>query len=382
LIPFVDLDASHAPIRAELEAAFAAVMEAGDFILGDAVATFEQEWAEYCGVRHVIGTDSGLSALELALRAYDIGPGDEVITAANTFVATVFAIAHTGATPVLVDVDPATANIDPEAVAAAVTSRTRAVIPVHLYGQPAEMNSVLAVAEAHGLVVIEDACQAHGARYDGRRAGSIGHAAAFSFYPAKNLGAFGDGGAVVTDDDECAERLQMLRNYGQRRKYEHAIVGYNRRLDTLHAALLRVKLGHLDTWNDLRRATAARYEHRLRDTRVGLFETIEHVEHVWHLYVVRTPRRDALREHLGANGVATGIHYPIPVHLQDACLALGYPAGSFPVTERLAAEILSLPMYPGLPLDDVDRVAEEVASFVSRDDVASNGARVAERAVA
>lgn len=366
-IPFVDLAAGHAALRTELVAAFERVAQSGDFILGEDVALFEREWAAYCGVTHAIGTDSGLSALELALRALDIGPGDEVVTAANTFVATVLAIAHVGARPVLVDVDPATATLDVEQTAAAITPRTRALVPVHLYGQPADMGPLMALARKHDLRVVEDACQAHGARYRGARAGSFGHAAAFSFYPAKNLGAFGDAGAVVTNDDECAERIRMLRNYGQRAKYDHAVLGHNRRLDTVQASILRLKLQRLDEWNEARRECAGRYLASLDGADVTPPTTRVDVEHVWHLFVVRSPARDALRAHLAENGISTGIHYPVPVHLLDACRGLGYRRGDFPVTERLADEILSLPMYPGLSADAVDRVAETVRAFAAAD---------------
>lgn len=357
-VPFVDLGAQRVSLDGELERACARVLARGDYILGADVAAFEQEFARYCGVEHAIGVDSGTAALELALRAYGVGPGDEVITAANTFVATTFAIAHTGARVVLVDVDPDTHLLDPDAVATAITPRSRAIVPVHLYGQCADMDAIGALAKKHGLVVIEDAAQAHGARYRGRPAGSLGDAAAFSFYPAKNLGAAGDGGIVVTGDAAIAERIQLLRNYGQREKYRSEFLGHNHRLDTLQAAVLRVKLPHLDAWNQARRMHAAHYHQALDGLPVTRPFGHSDNEHVWHLYVIRTRERDRVRARLDDEGVSTGIHYPIPIHLQPAHADLGYRLGDFPVTERNAEEILSLPMYPELPEGSPERVAQ------------------------
>jgi dTDP-4-amino-4,6-dideoxygalactose transaminase len=335
--------------------------ERTDWVLGADVEAFEAEFAMYCGTRHAVGTDCGLSALELILRGYGIGTGDEVITAANTFIATVLAISHAGATPVLVDVDPVTRNIDPEQVERAITPRTRAIMPVHLYGRPAAMDAIGAIAAEHGLRVVEDAAQAHGARYRGRRAGALGDAAGFSFYPAKNLGGFGDGGAVVTDDDDLAASVRMLRDYGQRRKYDHAVKGLNRRLDTLQAAVLRLKLRRLDAWNARRRELAGRYTVALAGGAVTPPAGAgDDEEAVWHLYVVEGDDRDVLRARLTEGGVQTGIHYPVPVHLQPAYADLGLGPGSFPVTERLAGRILSLPMCPHLQDTDVDRVAEVI----------------------
>jgi dTDP-4-amino-4,6-dideoxygalactose transaminase len=341
-----------------LERACLEALARGDYILGADVAGFEQDFAAYCGVRHAVGVDSGTSALELALRAHGIGPGDEVITVANTFIATAFAISHAGATPVLVDADPDTFNIDPSQIADAVTPRTRAIMPVHLYGQPADMEAIQAVAAAHGLAVIEDAAQAHGAREHGRRVGASGHTAAFSLYPAKNLGGQGDGGVVVTDDDAIAQRLRLLRNYGEQDKYRSELIGYNRRLDTLQAAMLRVKLRHLDRWNGARRGHAERYEELLGELPLLRPRTRPDVEHVWHLYVVRVHQRDEVRQALLEAGVETGIHYPVPVHLQPAYAWLGYEPGAFPVAERCAEQVLSLPMYPELPDAGPHRVAE------------------------
>jgi len=358
-VPFVDLRAQHTALAQAIEAAIREVCQRGDFILGAAVERFEADFAAYIGTRHAIGVASGLDAIELALRANDIGPGDEVITVANTFIATVLAILAAGARPVLVDAHPESYNIDPAAVAAAITPKTRAVVPVHLYGQPAEIDAIVDLARRHHLVVIEDSAQAHGATYKGRRIGTFGHAAAFSFYPSKNLGAYGDGGMVVTNDDRVAERVRLLRNCGQRAKYYHSIVGTNSRLDTMHAAILRIKLAHLDQWNAARRKHAAAYSKGL-SSHVHTPATMPDVEHVFHLYVIETDRRDALQESLKAKDIQTGIHYPVPIHLQEACADLGYKAGTFPVTERAAKRILSLPMYPELTPDQVDYVVEAV----------------------
>lgn len=362
-VPFVDLAAQYATVRDSVRNAMDAVLERGDFILGGSVGEFEESFAQFTGTAHAVGVDSGLSAIELSLRAMGVGPGDEVITAANTFIASVLPVSYVGATPVLVDVDPRTYDLDLEQVEAAITPRTRAIMPVHLYGQPVDMDALMAIAERHGLDVIEDACQAHGARYRGRRAGSFGHAAAFSFYPAKNLGAYGDGGLVTTDDPEVADRIRVLRNYGSVTKYHHEVKGMNHRLDTLQAAVLHVKLAHLDAWNAARRRHAAAYDGHLQDSGLELPAVRAGAEHVYHLYVVRSPERDALQAHLKDHGVATGIHYPVPVHLQPAYRDLGKGPGSFPVTEQLANEILSLPMYPELTEPQITHVADAVRSF-------------------
>jgi dTDP-4-amino-4,6-dideoxygalactose transaminase len=358
-VPFVDLRAQHDPLASEIDHAVRQVFERGDFVLGAAVERFEAEYAAYIGTRHAIGVGTGLDAIGLALRAYGIGPGDEVVTAANTFIATVLAILAVGARPVLADADPERYTIDPAALAAAVTPRTRAVVPVHLFGQPIDVDGVLAVARRHNLVVIEDAAQAHGARYKGQRVGRFGDAAAYSFYPSKNLGAYGDGGMIVTNDDRTAEKLRLLRNYGQRTKYDHSIAGTNSRLDTVQAAILRVKLPHLDAWNAARRRHADAYAGRLSKA-VHTPSAAADVEHIYHLYVIETGRRDGLQQQLRAREVATGIHYPVPVHLQEACADLGYHAGDFPVTERAAGRMLSLPMYPELTAAQIDYVAEAV----------------------
>jgi dTDP-4-amino-4,6-dideoxygalactose transaminase len=369
-VHFVDLAAQHAAIADEIEQALSEVLRRTDFILGQDVHLFEEEFAAFCGAEHAVGVDSGTSALELALRAYGVGPGDEVITAANTFIATVLAISYTGATPVLVDIDPRTHTLDPARVERAVTCRTKAIIPVHLYGHPADMDPILEIARQHGLAVIEDACQAHGARYKGKRVGSLGHAAAFSFYPSKNLGAYGDGGMVVTNDEHVSEFVRMARNYGQREKYHHVVRGYNRRLDTLQAAVLRVKLRHLDAWNAARRRHAQLYGELLAHRPIMLPAEADYAECVYHLYVIRVAGRNRLRCHLNDQGIAAGIHYPIPIHWQPAYRDLGYHHHRFPVTEQFAGEVLSLPMYPELTGEQITRVVQAIRGLLPDKDVA------------
>jgi dTDP-4-amino-4,6-dideoxygalactose transaminase len=359
-VPFVDLKAQYLNISVEIDQAINRVIQRTAFILGDDVAAFESEFAEYLGVKYAVGVGSGLAALELALRAYGIGGGDEVITTANTFIATVLAIMATGARPVLVDVDPATYNMDPAALEAAITPRTRAIMPVHLYGQPANLDAICAIARRHSLLVVEDAAQAHGAFYQGRRVGSFGHAAGFSFYPAKNLGAFGDGGMMVTNDKSVAERIRQLRNYGQSVKYCHLVKGTNSRLDTLQAAVLRVKLRYLDQWNAQRRKHADTYHKLLAAFPVVCPVTPPGGDHIYHLYVIQVENRDSVQAALNSGGVDTGIHYPGPVHLQEACADLGYRPGDFPVTEALAARILSLPMFAELTGKQIDHVADSL----------------------
>lgn len=359
-VPFVDLRAQIDSIRGDLTTAIDRVVDQGDFILGESVESFEREMASYCDVGFAVGVDSGTSGLELALLAYDIGPGDEVITVANTFIATVLAISATGATPILVDMDEETYGMDVEQLERVIGPDTKAIIPVHLYGHPVDMGPVLTLAKEHNLRVIEDASQAHGARYEGARVGSLGDAAVFSLYPAKNLGAFGDAGIVVTDDADVAERLRLLRNYGSPQKYVHEVRGFNRRLDTIQAAVLRVKLPHLDDWNAKRRELANRYCEKLSELgdRVKVPHTAPYAEPVYHLFVIRVPERDDLARHLADEGVSTQVHYPIPVHLQAAYAGLGHTEGSFPLSERAAKEILSLPIYPELDIDQVDRIVE------------------------
>ncbi len=341
------------------------MLQRSDYILGESVNLFEQDFAEYCQTGFAVGVDSGTSGLELALAAFGIGEGDEVITAANTFIATALAISHVGATPVLADIAPETFTIDLAAVEKAITRATRAIIPVHLYGYPVDMEPLMELASRHGLIVIEDASQAHGARSRGKRVGSFGHAAVFSLYPAKNLGAFGDAGVVVTADPDIDQRLRLARNYGSPVKYYHTSKGYNRRLDTLQAAVLRVKLRHLDAWNEARRANAASYDRllSLAGAVIPPPPAAKHSEAVYHLYVIRGADRDGLQQHLANEGVSTVIHYPIPIHLQPAYADLGHTEGSFPLTEQYAGQVLSLPMYPGLDSGAIERVVASVESF-------------------
>jgi dTDP-4-amino-4,6-dideoxygalactose transaminase len=348
VIPLVDLQAQYRRIRDEVRAAIDGVLESGQFVLGREVAAFEEEFAAYCGVRHAVAVNTGTSALHLALIAAGVGPGDEVITVPFTFVATAAAASYVGARPVFVDVEPATLTIDPARVEAAITARTRAVVPVHLYGQPADMDPILAIARRHGLAVIEDAAQAHGALYKGRRAGSIGDLACFSFYPGKNLGAYGEGGCVVTDDPGHARVIRMLRDWGQDRRYHHVRLGYNYRLDGIQGAILRVKLRHLEEWTEARRRHAARYDALLGGDGIERPVALPHNRHVYHVYAVRVAERDRVQQAMAAAGVHTGIHYPVPVHLQPAYAELGHRAGDFPRSEAAAAEVLSLPMYPEL----------------------------------
>lgn len=366
-IPFVDLKAQYRTIETDINEAITGVLQRADFVLGQAVSEFEAEFADYCQAAYAVGVDSGYSALELILRAYEIGTGDEVITAANTFVATALTISNTGARPVLVDVNPHTYNLDAGKLEAAITPATRAIIPVHLYGQPADMEAILEIARRHGLLVIEDAAQGHGACYRGQRTGSLGDAAGFSFYPGKNLGAYGDGGAVVTNDPIVAERVRLLRNLGQRTKYDHQLKGYNHRLDTLQAAILRVKLPYLDGWNAGRRRVAAVYDRLLANLPVITPRLGGGCDHVYHLYVIRVRDRDGLQNHLKGVGVATGIHYPVPIHLQAAYRDLGYKRGDFPITEMLADEILSLPMYAELEERTVHYIAQSIADFLGNE---------------
>lgn len=361
-IKFVDLGRQYASIKPEIDAAIAATLARTDFILGDDVARFEEEFADYCQAAHAVGVDNGAAALELGLRALDIGPGDEVLVPANSFIASASAVSLTGAVPVFVDVDPDTYTIDPRQIEACITDRTRAIMPVHLYGQPADMDAILEIARRLGLYVIEDACQAHGARYKGRRVGAIGHVGAFSFYPGKNLGAYGDGGALVTNDAVIADTVRVLRNCGQREKYRHVLIGGNHRLDTIQAAVLRAKLRHLDTWNNLRRQWAAAYTEILSGA-AATPVTAPYAEHVFHLYVVQADERDNLQASLSKEGIGTGIHYPIPIHLQPAYASLGYKQGDFPVTERAAVRSLSLPMFAELSSEEIQFVADRIWSY-------------------
>jgi dTDP-4-amino-4,6-dideoxygalactose transaminase len=335
------------------------------FIMGPEVERFEHDFAAFCGTKHAVGVSSGTSALHLAFLGCGLEPGDEVITTTFTFIGTTSMMTSMGLKPVFVDIDPDTYNIDPEKIEAAITERTKAIVPVHLYGQPAEMDAILDIAERHGLTVIEDAAQAHGAEYKGRRAGTMGRVAIFSFYPSKNLGAYGDAGMVVTDDDQIAERVRMLRNHGRTGKYEHLIKGYNYRLDALQAAILGAKLPHLEKWNQARRRIANLYRAALADLDIVLPFELEHVQAVYHVFVIRSRRRDELRAHLSDEGISTVIHYPIPLHLQPAYKDLGYKEGHLPVAEECARQVLSLPMYAELSAEQVERVAEAIRAFAS-----------------
>jgi dTDP-4-amino-4,6-dideoxygalactose transaminase len=363
MIPFVDLKAQYQTIKHEVREAIDRVLENQQFVLGPEVKTFEQEFATYTGASEAIGVNTGTSALHLALLAAGIGPGDEVITVPFTFVATAAAIIYAGATPVFVDVDPASFTMDPSLIEAAITSRTRAILPVHLYGQPADMDPILTIARDHRLKVIEDACQAHGAEYKGRRAGSLGDLGCFSFYPGKNLGAYGEGGAVTTNNADYARTVRLLRDWGATRKYEHELKGYNFRLEEIQAAVLRVKLRHLEDWTEARRAHAARYGELLPMAPVKTPRAGSYARHVYHVYAVRSSQREALQHFLSGRGVATGIHYPIPVHLLQAHTDLGYSRGDFPHSERAAREVLSLPMYAELTDAQLEQVADAVRAF-------------------
>jgi dTDP-4-amino-4,6-dideoxygalactose transaminase len=355
-IQFVDLQAQYQNIKAEVDAAVSRVLTRGDFILGEDVLLFEREFATYCKAQHCVSVASGTEALHLALRACGVGPGDEVITCTHTFIATVLAITQTGATPVLVDCDERFYTIDATKIQNAITPRTKAIIPVHLYGQPADMDPIIEIAHKHHLQVLEDACQAHGAEYKGRRCGTLGDIAAFSFYPGKNLGAYGDGGAVITGKDDLAEQVRVLRNYGQKLKYEHLCKGFNSRLDTMQAAILRVKLRHLDSWNEARRRAASSYDKLFAGNSLATPQVADYARHVFHLYVVRTMQRKKLQAALDAKNISHGIHYPTPVHLQPAFVELNYPRGSFPVAESISQEILSLPMFPEIIEEQIRRV--------------------------
>ena len=364
-VPFLDLNAHHAPHLAEFKSAISDVIDSNAFAGGPYVAAFEKDFAAYCNCQHAIGLGSGTEALWLVLRACGIGAGDEVITVPSTFMATAEAITYCGATPVFVDVDERTYTMDPAGLTAALTKRTKAIIPVHLFGQPADMDPILAFARAHGLLVIEDAAQAHGAEYKGQRAGSLGDAGCFSFYPGKNLGAFGEAGAVVTNDDELQEKIKVLRDHGQTRKYHHTMVGWNCRMDGIQGAILRIKLKHLERGNQLRRTHALRYRKALENTE-GVVTPLEaeYAKHVYHIFAIRVQERDEVMQLLEQKGIGCGVHYPIPVHRQKAYEHLGYPEGSFPIAEATAAEFLSLPMFPELTPGQVDLVAQAVKESI------------------
>jgi dTDP-4-amino-4,6-dideoxygalactose transaminase len=366
-VPMVDLKAQYARIKADVDAAVARVIESAHFIKGEDCALFEREFAAYCGAAHAVGVANGTDALVVALRAHGVGQGDEVLTVANTFIATGEAIVLNGARPVFVDVDPVTFTMDASKVEKAITPRTKVILPVHLYGHPADMGPINAVAARHGIPVLEDAAQAHGAEDEGRRAGTLGHAACFSFYPGKNLGAYGDAGCVVTDDRDFAARVRQIANHGGgANKYDNVVVGMNSRLDTLQAAILRVKLRHLGQWDAERRQRVRAYAHALADV-PGIILPRERAgaRSAWHLYTIRSESRDDLQAHLRAEGIATAVHYPRPIHLQPAMAAAGGRVGDLPVSEQLSREVLSLPLYPELPLDWLEAVARTVRAAVS-----------------
>jgi dTDP-4-amino-4,6-dideoxygalactose transaminase len=362
-IPLVDLRKQYQPLKDEIIRGMEQALEGMHLFLGENVQAFEKEFAQFGGGKHRIGVSAGTAALHIILRAMDIGAGDEVITVANTFIATAEAIVLAGARPVFVDINPGTYLMDVGQIEAKITPRTKAILPVHLYGQTAEMDPIVEIAARHGLKVIEDACQAHGAEYKGRRAGNLGDAAAFSFYFSKNLGAYGEGGFVATSDDELARRVRMIRDHGSERRYYHDLIGWNARLDELQAVVLRAKLPHLEAWNEARRGHAARYDEFFKGTPMVTPVVCSKNLHVYHLYVIRAAQRDALQAHLKSQGVATGIHYPVPIHLQNAMANLGYGPGDFPVTERVAGEILSLPMYAELTDEEIAYIAGSLKTF-------------------
>ncbi len=367
MIPFLDLKAQYASIKPEVDAAIQKVLDSCGYILGPEVTKFEEEFAAYSGAEIGIGVNTGTSALHLSLLAADIGPGDEVITVPFTFVATVAAIEYTGAKPVFVDIDPRTFNMDAAGLEAAITPRTRAIIPVHLHGLMADMDPILEVAKRHNLLVLEDACQAHGAEYKGRRAGSVGDIAAFSFYPGKNLGAYGEGGMVVTSNPDLARKVRMLRDWGAEKKYHHILKGFNYRLEGIQGAVLRVKLKYLDDWTEGRRRAAAVYDQLLAETGIVTPHAPSDQRHVYHVYAIRTRQRQAWMDALNAQGIQSGIHYPFPVHLLPAYADLGYKAGDFPHSECAADEVLSLPMFPELTEDQCRIVASAVKALAEKE---------------
>jgi dTDP-4-amino-4,6-dideoxygalactose transaminase len=374
VIPFVDLKAQYREIGEEVRAAIDHVLETCQFTLGEDVAAFEEEFAAYCRADFGVGVNSGTSALHLALLAANVGTGDEVITVPFTFVATAAAVCYTGARPVFVDIDARSFTMDVTKVEAAITEKTKAIVPVHLYGQPADMDPILEIARKRGVVVIEDACQAHGAEYKGRRVGSLGDVACFSFYPGKNLGAYGEGGMVVTNNSECARIVRMLRDWGAEKKYQHVLKGYNYRMEGMQGAVLRVKLRHLEAWTESRVQVARRYDRLFAGTGVEVPAAEAYARHVYHIYAIRLPRRGECQSFLQTLGISTGIHYPMPVHLLPAYADLGYKAGSFPNAEQAADEVLSLPMFPELNEQQSAEVARAVLHFVTANEYESRTA--------
>ena len=365
-IPYLDLPAQYRTLRSEVLTALKAICESTSFAQGPATLEFEKKFAAYCGVDHCVSLNSGTSALHLALRCLDVGPGDEVVTVSMTFIATAWAISYVGATPVFVDIDPVRRTLNPDKLEAAITSRTKAIIPVHLYGMPAEMDRIMAIAERHAIPVIEDAAQAHGAKYRGKRVGQFGQSACFSFYPSKNLGAYGEGGALITNDASIAHRARSLRDNAQSQKYLHDEVGYNYRMDSFQGAVLAIKLEHLDEWNKARIDCAQQYAELLNASSYKLPATFSDSECVWHCYVIETPQRDCVRAALQDVGIQSAVHYPVPVHLQKAYAHLHYRTGDLPVTEALCERCLSLPIYPELSKEKMSRVASVLLDLENR----------------
>lgn len=374
-VRFVDLSAQHKPLESELKEVFGRVLANGSFVLGPEVEKFEKMFAAYCQAEHCVTVTNGTAALQLVLQGLGIGPGDEVITVAHTFIATAEAINAAGARPVFVDIDPISYTLDPTKLEKVITSRTKAIIPVHLYGQPADMDAINGIAAKHGIPVIEDSCQAHGAEYKGRRTGSLGRAACFSFYPSKNLGACGEGGAVTTNDADLAKKIRMLRDHGSTKKYEHDFPAYNLRLEGIQGGVLAVKLPHLDGWNSNRRILAARYQELFAGSKVVTPKESSFARHVYHLYVIVVEERDVLKKALSEQGIENGLHYPVPLHLQKAYAYLGYKKGDFPVSEHIAENHISLPMYAELPIEHVEFVAKTVLEVLECQSVASPSRR-------
>ncbi len=364
-VPFLDLRVQYQAIKSEIDEAIQNVLDNTAFALGKYVFAFEEHFADFCDTKHCVAVNSGTSALHLAMMALDLKPGDEVITAANTFIATCEPISYIGASPVLVDVDETTFNLDPNKLQGAITDKTRLIVPVHLYGRPAEMDAILKIAKEHDIPVLEDAAQAHGATYHGRKAGSMGIAGCFSFYPGKNLGAYGEGGAVVTNSDELAAEMRKFRDHGMSKKYHHEVVGYNYRMEGFQGAILDVKLRHLEKWNDARRSHARAYSEALSALDIKLPPADDHCQSVWHLYVIGVEKRDELMDYLKEREIYCGIHYPIPVHLQPAYTDLAYTEGSFPVTEKWATRIVSLPMFAELTDEHIATVTNAIREFLS-----------------
>jgi len=374
-VKFVDLSAQHKTLETEIKEVFNRVLANCSFVLGPEVEKFEKAFASYCEVAHCVAVTNGTAALQLVLQGLGVGPGDEVITVAHTFIATAEAINAAGARPVFVDIDPASYTMDPALLEKAISPRTKAIIPVHLYGQPADMDAINAIAAKHNLPVIEDSCQAHGAKYKGRRAGSLSTAACFSFYPSKNLGACGEGGAVTTNDAELTKRLRMLRDHGSVKKYEHDFPAYNLRLEGIQGGVLAVKLPHLDGWNDNRRALAKRYDEMFAGSKIGTPRQMPYAEHVYHLYIVVVEDREALRKALSEQGIENGLHYPVPLHLQKAYADLGYKKGDFPISEHVAANHVSLPMYAELPVEHAEHVAKTVLEILECQPITTSSGR-------